>query len=374
MKIRKITITDHRIKVDPVFPAAWDSQPRDFFDATVVAVETDSGQVGYGSGDAMYGFEGYSHLFLGKDALDIDRHYQVLENISFHASRCWPLDLALWDLKAVHEGVPVYQALGGSQSKVPLYASTGSHKSPEETSLMCQEFEKQGFQAIKLRFGRSQIEADFEVLDAAMEATGGRVEYMVDCNQGWRMPWDTQKPWTLKKARTVAEALEERGVLWMEEPLHRGDYEGMAALCREREMWIAGAEMTRDAHEFDQLIREECLDVLQPDVVVSLGMTGLYRIGNLAKRKGIRFSPHTWGNGLGVLANAHVAAAVGTAPFLEYPLDPPAWVPSVRDFFFESSLLVSDGHLDLGTSPGWGQNLDTAVLKETETNRRVFQG
>ena len=68
---------------------------------------------------------------------------------------------------------------------------------------------------------------------------------MVDCNQGWRMPWDAEPPWTLKDALEVARELERLGVYWMEEPLHRGDRAGMRALRETTDVRIAGGEMTR---------------------------------------------------------------------------------------------------------------------------------
>ena len=53
---------------------------------------------------------------------------------------------------------------------------------------------------------------------------------MVDCNQGWRLPWDTESPWTVKDALAVAKELERLDVYWMEEPLHRADRAAMRAL------------------------------------------------------------------------------------------------------------------------------------------------
>ena len=54
---------------------------------------------------------------------------------------------------------------------------------------------------------------------------------MVDCNQGWRLPWDVEAPWTFKDALAVARELERLGVYWMEEPLHRGRPGWHAALA-----------------------------------------------------------------------------------------------------------------------------------------------
>ena len=68
------------------------------FEATIVRVETDAGLVGVGSGDTVDGFDDFVQLFVGRDALAIERHARVLETVSFHAGRYWPLEAALWDL------------------------------------------------------------------------------------------------------------------------------------------------------------------------------------------------------------------------------------------------------------------------------------
>lgn len=42
-----------RLRFDPPFYASWDTKPRTFWDAAIVAVHTDLGVTGYGSGDMM---------------------------------------------------------------------------------------------------------------------------------------------------------------------------------------------------------------------------------------------------------------------------------------------------------------------------------
>ena len=96
------------------------------FDATLVRVTTDTGLVGLGSGDRMLGFEGHEDLFIGHDPLALERHYRVLSNIDFHYGRCWPLDLALWDLAGKILGAPCWKLLGGLASRVRAYASSGT--------------------------------------------------------------------------------------------------------------------------------------------------------------------------------------------------------------------------------------------------------
>ena len=94
--ITKIEITRHRLHFDPPFHASWDTRPRTFWDAAIVQVHTDLGVTGIGSGDMMLGFEGHEHLFVGQDALALERHWRIINNINFHWGRCWPLDLALF--------------------------------------------------------------------------------------------------------------------------------------------------------------------------------------------------------------------------------------------------------------------------------------
>ncbi len=203
---------------------------------------------------------------------------------------------------------------------------------------------------------------DFTALAAVRDAVGNRLELMVDCNQGWRMPWDTAAPWTVSEALEVARELEKQGVYWMEEPLHRGDYDGYAALRRATTLRIAGGEMTRERYEFDQLLAHDCLDVFQPDVACSLGMEGLRKLAQAVETRGKVFTPHTWGNGIGLVANLHLTAGAASAPFIEFPYDPPEWSIERRDFMLTQPIDVdSEGWLTLSDEPGLGLTIDEDV-------------
>ena len=63
-------------------------------------------------------------------------------------------------------------------------------------------------------------------------------------------------------------------------------------------------------------------------------------IGELALARNRWFTPHTWTNGIGLLANLHVAAGVGGGPYLEVPYDPPGWTPERRDFVLAAPVAV----------------------------------
>jgi L-alanine-DL-glutamate epimerase-like enolase superfamily enzyme len=376
MKIARIEITHHQLPLDPPFPAAWDSQPRRKFPATIVRVYDDAGRSGIGSGDAMYGFQDYAHLFIGTDPLDLERHSQVLANIEFHAARPWPLEAALWDLAGKIQEKPVFRLLGGTTERVRAYASSGVHRSPEQMAALAQDVWKKGFAALKIRFGRPRIEDDFAVLAAVRQAQNNfeRLQLLIDCNQGWRMPWDTAQPWDYPKALEVAQELAHYGVFWMEEPLHRGDYAGMSRLRGATSVLLAGGELTREPYEFRTLLEHDCLDVFQPDAVFTCGIGRLRELGAEIISQGKLFTPHTWGNGIGLLANLHLTAAVGGGPFLEFPYDPPQWSPDRRDFMLLEPIQPdSSGFLALDDTPGLGIRLDEERLAATLSEQATYR-
>ena len=256
--IVRIEITHHRLPLDPPFPAAWDPQPRAAFPATIVRVVDDAGHVGIGSGDAMYGFADYEQWFIGEDPLDLDRHHAVLANIDFHAGRPWPLDIALWDLAGQILDRPVWELVGGRAGAVRTYASSGVHRPVDEMGAMARHIVDLGFPALKVRFGRPDADDDLAAVRAVRDAVGSALEVMVDCNQGWRMPWDTRPAWDVDTATAVATAVEAEDVYWIEEPLHRGDVAGLAELRRRVGIRVAGGELTREPYEFSALLAADC--------------------------------------------------------------------------------------------------------------------
>lgn len=372
MKITAVEITQHQLPLDPAFSPSWSSKPRNVFDATVVRVHTDCGITGIGSGDYMLGFDGHEHLFIGEHPLQMERHNRVIDHITFHYGRCWPLDLALWDLAGKVAGQPCWRLLGGNSDVLPTYASSGTLRGAAEMAELAERVVERGFKAMKVRFRRGDWREDIKALEAVRAKVGSKLELMVDCNQGWRFPWDTMNPWTFKDALLIARELERLGIYWMEEPLHRTDRDGMRRLRDSVDVRIAGGELNRDIAELRDVIADGCLDVVQPDVVSVGGITGLQKIAHMAAAHGIAFTPHTWGNGIGLLANAHLMAGVGAASYLEFPWDPPEWSLARRDFLLSEPVDVDcDGNLILTERAGLGFELDEAALARTKVGGPV---
>ena len=369
MKISGIEIKQYLLPLDPPFKAAWDPSPRTGFAATLVFVHTDEGITGVGSGDLMFGFEGHEHLFIGKNPFDIEYHSQVLDNIDFHYGRCWPLDLALWDLIGKATSQPIYRLLGGRQDKLLAYASTGEMVTPEKRAYRAEHLMQIGFKAMKIRFHHKNVRDDIKVVEAVRKAVGNKMEIMVDANQGWKMPWDTGDSWDLKMAYQVAKELEDLGVYWLEEPLPHYDFENMSRLREMVGVRIAGGEMNRRWHDFVEMNKVGALDVYQPDVALSGGITIVKKIAEIVQSSGAWFSPHTWSNGIGFLANLHLAAGISLCPYIEFPYDPPAWSIERRDYLMSQKLMISkDGYVEAPEIPGLGIELDEEALSKYQVN------
>jgi len=364
VRITGIRLDRLLLPLDPPFPAAWDPVPRGSFAATIVRVETDEGVTGIGSGDTMAGFDAFEHLFLGQDPTAIARHVRVLETIDFHAGRYWPLEAALWDLLGKVAGLPVATLFGGAIDGIPAYASCGSLLAPAARAESALRLREEGFLALKIRIDPRRLEEGLTSVTATRHAVGDSMAIMVDLNQGWRMAGDTSRSLDPVAAREIAARLADDGVLWVEEPLAGTDLRGLAALRASAPgIRIAGGEMTRTLPELLAAVEADAFDVHQPDVVLT-GLSHARTIAQLALARNRWFTPHTWTNGIGLLANLHVAAGVGGGPFIEYPYDPPGWTAKRRDFMLAEPIRPGpDGVLRLPSEPGLGVVLDERAVR-----------
>ncbi len=365
VKITSIRLERLVLPLDPPFPAAWDPIPRRSFAATIVRVETDAGVVGIGSGDTMAGFEAFESLFIGTDPLAIVRHVRSLETIDFHAGRFWPLEVALWDIAGQVAGLPVATLFGGASDGIPAYASCGMLLPAAARAESAVQLREEGFRALKIRIDPRRVEDGIAAVVATRDAVGDAMAIMVDLNQGWRMAGDLNPSLDPVAARAIAVRLAELDVLWVEEPLAGSDLRGLAALrAAGTGVRIAGGEMTRTFTDLLAALDADAFDVHQPDVVLAGGMLRARTLGELALARNRWFTPHTWTNGIGLLANLQVAAGVGGGPFIEFPYDPPGWTPERRDFMLAEPITPGpDGVLRVPAVPGLGIVLDEAAIK-----------
>ncbi len=370
--IESIEIHHYRLPLDPPFHASWDPNPRRSHTSTLVCVRAGDFE-GIGSGDTMLGFAGHAHLFIGHDPFAIERHVRILDNLQFHYGRMWPLEIALWDLMGKITGQPLWRLLGGASPRVSVYASTGAQAPLEVRVALAQRLKALGFPALKLRFHADDPRQDIPVARAVREAIGPEMHILVDANQAWRMPWDEAATWDFKTAVYAADALAELGVYWLEEPLHRHDYHGLAELRRRAKVRIAGGEGNREFAEFREYLRHGSYDVYQQDVAWSTGILRAKQLAAEVNAAGNIYSPHTWGDGLALLANLQVSAAVSNAPFIEFPYDPPTWTPERRDFILPQPIVAENGVVTLPDKPGLGVEIDWQALKSLRIDTSTME-
>jgi L-alanine-DL-glutamate epimerase-like enolase superfamily enzyme len=361
VKITAVETRQYRFPLEPPFRAAWDPVPREHVDATLV--HTDEGVSGWASGDALPDTAVLEGLVTGLDPLRTEVVREVCETVDFHGGRPWTLEVAIWDLAGKALGQPLWRLLGGRSQRILAYASTGELVDPAERARRVGELVERGVRAVKIRFHLGDWRRDVEVLEEVRRVAGSRIEIMVDANQGWRMPGDREPRWDVATAAQCARALEELGVYWLEEPLRMDDLDGYRALRSLTRIRLAAGEMARTAGEARELLAAG-VDVLQCDVVLAGGIGGCRRIAALADLYGRAWSPHTWTNGYGFLANLHLAIAVSTAPYLEVPFDPPAWSPERRDWLLPVPIeIAADGSVAPPPGPGLGVEPDLDALE-----------
>jgi L-alanine-DL-glutamate epimerase-like enolase superfamily enzyme len=360
MRIAAVETRTYRFPLDPPFRAAWDPVPRTEQEATVVVVTADDGLRGIASGgDGLPDAALLERLLVGVDPRRTEVVREVCETVDLHGGRPWAVEVAVWDLVGRALGEPLWRLLGGRSDSLLAYASSGELVSPEERASRCLALAERGVRAVKLRFHHPDWRDDVRVVSAVREAVGDRLQIMVDANQGWRMPGDRAPRWDLATAAQCARALEALDVFWLEEPLSTADPDGYAALRARTSMRIAAGELVRSAADARALLVAGKVDVLQCDVLFVGGFGGCRRLAALADLHGRAWSPHTWSNGLGLLANLHAALAFSTVPYVEVPYDPPAWSAERRDWLLPQPLeIAADGTIAVPDGPGLGAEPD----------------
>ena len=231
MKIARVeTIAMRNVPTPRPLSFAWD--PGEVTTATsfiVIKVHADNGLVGYGHNYLTDQVAAAGSRLVGMDVFATEQHARILRK--FH--RAWGLETAIWDLIGKACGQPLYKLWGGYTDRIRGYASTIEVGTPDERAQDTLGFIEEGFRAIKLRLHNDTLAEDIALAKAVADAANGRMDLMADGNQAQTPVTPSSQSgviWDLKRARYTARALEEMGFVWLEEPLSRYDYDGLASL------------------------------------------------------------------------------------------------------------------------------------------------
>ena len=379
MKIIDAKLQVVEVPLPHPFPSTWNpGNPETKLFVTIAEIITDDGIHGYGAAcDSSQLLAGIwdTHirpLVIGKEITQVEAINTGLVNASLYAYRPWCVEVAVWDALGKYANLPIYKMLGGVQDKVLAYASTGSLKSVEERVEDAERFIAEGFKMMKLRAHHDDPFEDVRIIAEIKKRVGDKLKIAVDANQGWFFTGKRAvAKWDLKKALNVCRAFEEIGIEWIEEPYSGYDFEGLAELRKRTTLHVAGGELNAQVHEYRDLIKHNCFDIYQMDVVLSGGFVQNRKVAAMAEAENKIYTPHTWTHGMGMAAALHMAGAVSNCPFIEYCYDPPYWPYEVRDMMLTEPLVVDkDGYIAVPQKPGLGVEINHELMDKYTVLRK----
>lgn len=219
------------------------------------------------------------------------------------------VDIALWDLAARRAGVSLTRLLGGRATAVPTYAS-GINL--DEAASVVERCRSEGQRAFKIKVGFDRAR-DLAVIGEVAAGLQPEEQLMLDANQAW----------DVDAALAMARDLQAFGPRWLEEPIaaDRPEHE-WRTLAEATPIPLAAGENLRGLQAFEQAIHSRALGVLQPDACKWGGISGCASVARQALAAGLRYCPHYLGAGIGLVASAHLLAAVGGDGLLEVDSNP----------------------------------------------------
>ena len=338
--------------------------------AVIYQLTTDDGIVGIAGGNA-FADEAKGAVNLVRAymmSLDVEDTAEVFSRLTTVSRvlgmRAWFIEVAFWDILGKAQNKSIAGLLGATSDRIRAYASTGELREPDDAAEHAAKVVARGFKGIKIRTRHDDPAKDAQMVAAVREAIGPDIALMCDANQAWRVDAFAKGPsWDLERAVNTAKAMEKHSVAWLEEPLDMYDLKGYAALRQETSTPVAAGELHGDPALVRLLIEEEGVDIVQPDLVFTGGITGAWELAREAQARGLGFSPHTWSNGLGLAANLQLAVAAGNCEWLEFPYDPPGWTPKGRDAMLTVPIEIDgSGDVVLPQAHGLGVSIDEGML------------
>lgn len=373
MRVERIDLWHVAVPLPAPFRPAWIPgfrQTENRF--TLLRVATSDGIEGWSAvpelGREREGIESLlGPYLLGERADDLESIRQRVREVGYLGIRAGWIEPAFWDIVGKARGRPVWSLLGGQGGRVRLYASTGEVRDSTARAREVEARLAEGFHAVKVRVHAATLEEDVAHIRETRRAVGDAAVLAVDANQGWRVAAVADVPaWDAARARAFCEEAGHLGFAWVEEPLPMDDDEGLAALSASVSVPIAGGELDgRGVRGFARMMERGCLGIYQPDAIFAGGIAEAWAIARRARAAGKLFTPHTWTNGIGFAVNLHVYAACADRErtLLEYPIDPPGWVPEVRDGILSAPWIHERGEMAVPDRPGLGFEIDRRALR-----------
>jgi len=359
-------------------PFAYSRAWYDTRTAMLVEMETDDGLTGWGE---CYGpaamtaavVRSAAPWLIGEDPLRTDFLWQMIyARLRGHGQKgvvieeLSGIDIALWDIKGKHFGVPVYQLLGGPlRNEVQAYA-TGLYrrKSGDPLRYLTEEaagYVAEGFKAVKLKVGFG-VDEDATVTRAVRDAIGADIALMVDANHAY----------DASAAIRLGRMIEEHDIGWFEEPVPPEDITGYQAVKAALSIPIAGGECEFTRFGFRNLLVSRAVDIVQPDTCAAGGLSECKKIADMSEAFGVRYNPHVWGTGIAIAASLQLLAVLPShTPTSLSPLEPMLEFDRtehpIRQAILTQPIEHKGGMVRVPDGPGLGIEVDRAALERFRT-------
>ncbi len=337
----------------------------------VVRVTTDTGITGIGQSGA-WGFpdatntiiDQFRSALVGADPMRTEYLQQHLSRLRpFRGNILWgalsALDIALWDIKGKHLGVPVWELLGGRvRDKVRLHALI-LDSDIEAVARAARAAAEDGFTAIKydpiptgwqdMSLARL-VESVREMGAAGREAVGLDVDII----------FELHRKLTPMHSLAVAQALAEFRPLFIEDPIQIDSVMIQGALAGRYEVPLANGERLSTIWEFRDLFAAGGPQYVRPDLGLAGGFTGCRKIAALAEAHHAALVSHNYMGPLLTAASIHLDVAIPNVITQEYLLQDESDFPG--DAAFRTSLRRVGGWMEAPEAPGVGVELDETLL------------
>ncbi len=249
-----------------------------------------------------------AEMLLGKSVSPVERMrefdgaFRLLGRQGLLGMAISGLDMAFWDALGRAQGLSVARLLGGNENPIPAYDSYGVID-PERDIAQLENSLEQGFKAIKIKIGGSDLGQDLETVAAVREIVGGDTRLMVDYNQSLTVP----------EAIRRINRLAEFDLHWVEEPVAAENLSGHATVRSSCQVAIQTGENWWFPEDIARSISAGASDFAMLDLMKIGGVTGWLRGAGQAEGASLPVSSHIF-----MEASAHVLAVTPTAHFLEY--------------------------------------------------------
>jgi len=341
----------------------------------IVRIQTDEGIEGIGESSMLSSdpiveavIQEWSENYLvGKDPLAGQVHWTRLhqDNLGrggrLYSTVLSGIDIALWDLRGKILGVPVYQLLGGPfRDKLRVYAN-GWYTNPASPEVIAEEAKnvvEMGYTAMKFDpFGKiayttiSPEEAQLSVdrVAAVREAVGPDVDILIEVHARFNV----------YTAVDLAKRMEQYRPFWYEEPVSQENTNEMRQVRDRINIPVATGERLYLKFPFFDLVKNEAVDILQPDICNAGGITELHKIGSMAEAQHVMMAPHNTNSAVGTVASFHLDTSMPNFLIQEYHAEfyEPHYFQVVQGLPRQK-----DGYVNLPEGPGLGISLDNELL------------